>query len=100
VLYFGRALNSKYDAILMLFLSAGWFGNTETNKNRRLLPKLAAQYPQYFDVHDHYVISGNYLSLPDLVKRYKYVIDMEGTVEFGLLFCSFCFGDDTDPKLA
>ncbi len=53
----------------------GWIWNFKTSPSRLVLAKLWDDYPQYLDIKD----SNNtqYITLPDLVKTYSCLIDVE-----------------------
>jgi hypothetical protein len=57
----------------------GWIGNTETNLNRVKLMELGQQYKEDLDIMsiDWHNKSG-YISMPDLVKTYSMLLDIEG----------------------
>ena len=54
--------------------------NFQTSNSRPILGELWNKYPQYLEIKDSYVKNPNnkeYCTLPDLVKKYKYLIDVE-----------------------
>lgn len=56
----------------------GWVGNCNTHKNRWKLYELWNQYKNYFDiVHNDINSNTKIIPLEDLVKNYKYLIDIE-----------------------
>lgn len=63
----------------------GWIGNTDTNKMRKKLLRIGIINPTILDIQDmKWRLSGNklnatkYISLPELVKTYEFLIDIEG----------------------
>jgi len=64
----------------------GWIGNTNTNPNRKQLLKIGNNNKELFDIFDMawypsdnvLLNSSKYLSMPELVKKYSILIDIEG----------------------
>ena len=63
----------------------GWHGNVSTSSNRSILKKIGDENPDLFDIIDINPIGYDinetipqYMSLPELVSNYKYLIDIEG----------------------
>jgi hypothetical protein len=71
----------------------GWIGNANTNYRRSILVHLANQNKELFDCFDMqwinvgktFLNSTKYISLPDLVKKYSVLIDIEGNGYSGRL---------------
>ena len=68
----------------------GWIGNPHTNQRRFKMLHIGQQHPQLFDfngmqwIHDKtkpkdiMLKSTRYMSIPDLVRKYRFLIDIEG----------------------
>lgn len=64
----------------------GWIGNTNTNHMRKKLLEIGNENSELFDIFDMYWIysdniflnASKYISMPDLVKKYSILIDIEG----------------------
>jgi hypothetical protein len=71
----------------------GWIGNQFTSRNRMIMIELGKLNPHLFDFFDmEWINQGKtelkgtrYISLPDLVKKYSILIDIEGTGYSGRL---------------
>lgn len=71
----------------------GWIGNCGTHINRQRMLFIVQSCKTLFDIQDMrwlpngkgQNIATNYLSLPDLVKKYKFLIDIEGNGYSGRL---------------
>lgn len=67
-------------------LKIGWIGNTETNPMRKRLLVYGRAYPHLLDIIDMKWISSSgvklnattFLTMPELVKKYAFLIDVEG----------------------
>jgi hypothetical protein len=67
-------------------LKVGWIGNTNTNPMRKKLLKYGQSNPQLFDIIDMAWSSSSgiklnattFLSMPELVEKYAFLIDVEG----------------------
>ncbi len=67
-------------------MKVGWIGNPDTNKNRVKLVNIGQNRPDIFDFipmnwigkNGDILIGNKYISLPDLVKKYGILIDIEG----------------------
>lgn len=71
---------------------AGWVGNVNTNVNRKKLLDYGKKYPTLFDIISmkwlpmgEKINAINYLSMVDLVKKYAFLIDIEGNGYSGRL---------------
>ena len=64
----------------------GWIGNSDTNFRRKIMLDIANEHPTLFEFFDMQWIQSNdiqlqsthYISTPDLVKQYAFLIDIEG----------------------
>ncbi len=71
----------------------GWIGNTRTHRNRTLMVNIGNQHPKICDFSDMNWINSNttklnstkYMSLPDLVRIYSLLVDIEGNGYSGRL---------------
>ena len=71
----------------------GWIGNVNTNFRRKYLLEIGNNYKDLFDIIDmNWISSDNvrfnstkYISIPELVKKYSFLIDIEGNGYSGRL---------------
>jgi hypothetical protein len=71
----------------------GWIGNINTNNNRKILLEIGNNNKELFEIIDMNWIKSNqvllnstkYMSMPELVKKYSLLIDIEGNGYSGRL---------------
>lgn len=72
-----------------IHMKVGWIGNIRTHKSRNKLLQIGKQHPDILDFQHLHIGHGKstprYLSLPDLVKQYAILIDVQGVGYSGRL---------------